>query len=51
MEYLADMFRKIWAQGPAGADILMTLERGGDVFSVHVRSANRQDYLKKPRLH
>ncbi len=51
VEYLADMFRKIWAQGPAGADILMTLERGGDVFSVHVRSANRQDYLKKPRLH
>ena len=48
---LANLFRKIWALGPAGTEIPLTLAREGDVFRVHIRSADRDDFLKKPHLH
>jgi S1-C subfamily serine protease len=48
---LANLFRKIWALGPAGTDIPLTLAREGDVFRVQIRSADRNDFMKKPHLH
>ena len=48
---LAAMFRRIWSAGPAGSEITLTLARRGGSSQVQIRSANRNDFLKKPRLH
>jgi len=48
---LAHLFRRIWALGPAGTEIPLTLAREDDVFRIRVRSADRNDFLKKPHLH
>ncbi len=48
---LADLYRKIWALGPAGTEVPLTLMREGDSFDVRIGSANREDFLKKPHLH
>lgn len=48
---LANLFRKIWALGPAGTQIPLTLAREGNVVRVDVQSADRDDFLKKPHLH
>jgi S1-C subfamily serine protease len=47
---LADFYRRLWKLGPAGVVALLTLERGGDVFDVEVRSIDRTSVLKKPRF-
>ena len=48
---LADLFRKIWSLGAAGAEVPMTLVREGSVSRVRVPSIDRQELLKKPSLH
>jgi len=48
---LAPLFRKIWSFGPAGSEVPLTLSRRGASSSVRIRSADRNDFLKKPRLH
>jgi S1-C subfamily serine protease len=48
---LAGMFRRIWSLGPAGTEIDLTLSRRGAQSRVRVRSAARDDFLRKPRLH
>jgi len=48
---LADLFRKIWSIGAAGVEVPLTLVREGAVSRIQVRSADRQDLLKKPALH
>ncbi|GGH07346.1 serine protease [Alsobacter metallidurans] len=48
---LATFFRQVWALGPAGVDVPLTLDREGDVFDVTLKSADRQRYLKSARLH
>jgi len=48
---LAALFRKIWSFGPAGSEVPLTLSRRGASSSVCIRSADRSDFLKKPRLH
>jgi len=48
---LANLFRKIWRLGAAGVEVPLTLVREGAVSRVRVRSADRQDLLKKPPLH
>ena len=48
---LADFYRAIWALGPAGVDVPLTLDREGDVFDVVVVSKDRRRFLKTPRLH
>jgi S1-C subfamily serine protease len=47
---LADFFRQIWSQGPAGTEIALTLARGGTPLHLQVRSADRDALLKKPSL-
>ncbi len=47
---LADFYRSIWALGGPGVDVPLTVEREGDLFQLTVVSADRHDFLKKPRL-
>jgi len=48
---LAELFRTVWRQGTAGVDVPLTLARGGDVIRITIRSADRNDFLRKPKLH
>jgi len=48
---LAEFFRLVWRQGAAGVVVPLSLARAGDVLRVNVKSADRNDYLKKPDLH
>ncbi len=47
---LAELFRQVWRQGPAGTEIPVTLARDGAPLHLRVRSADRYDLLKKPSL-
>jgi len=48
---LAEFFRAVWRLGTAGVEVPLTLSRGGDVLHITVKSADRNDFLKKPKLH
>jgi len=48
---LAELFRKVWSLGPAGTEIPLTLGRDGDLVRARLRSADRNDFLRKPQLH
>jgi len=48
---VADLFRKLWAAGPAGVEIPLLLGRRGAAVKVAVRTADRDDLMKKPQLH
>jgi S1-C subfamily serine protease len=48
---LAEFFRAVWKLGNAGVDVPLMLSRGGDVLHVVVKSADRNDFLRKPKLH
>jgi S1-C subfamily serine protease len=48
---LAALFRTIWSLGPAGSEVALTLSRRGTSSKVQIHSADRSDFLKKPRLH
>lgn len=48
---LADLFRNVWDLGAAGTEIPLTVAREGSVVKLRLRSADRNDFLKKPQLH
>ena len=48
---LAEFFRAVWRLGDAGVEVPLTLARDGDVLRMTVKSADRSDFLKKPKLH
>jgi len=48
---LVDMFRRIWAMGPAGVQVPLTLWRDGQTLTVGVATIDRNTILKAPRLH
>ncbi len=48
---LAGFFRRIWAQGPAGVDVPITIYRDGETMELHVKSSERNRFLKGPSLH
>jgi hypothetical protein len=48
---LAELFRSVWRLGPAGTEIPLTLAREGALSQVRLLSADRNDFLKKPRFH
>jgi S1-C subfamily serine protease len=48
---LGEMFRRVWSVGPAGTDIPITIVRGRNTSRMRVHSADRNDYLTKPRRH
>lgn len=47
---LAELFRHVWAQGPAGVSVRLTLARGESSVGAVVRSADREAFLRKPSL-
>ncbi len=48
---LADFLRKVWRLGGPGVEVPLMLAREGDVLRLNLRSADRNDFLKKPRMH
>src|SRR3954466_7103034 len=48
---LADLFRRIWACGSAGAEVRLKILRETSTREVVVKSVDRADFLKKPHLH
>jgi S1-C subfamily serine protease len=48
---LAGLYRRIWARGPAGAEIPLTIYRDGKTFDQKVVSADRNRFFKAPSLH
>jgi S1-C subfamily serine protease len=48
---LADFWRAIWAMGPAGTNIRLQVSRGKARRDVTINSADRVQFLKRPRLH
>lgn len=47
---LADFYRQVWNSGPAGSEIPVRVLRGGRETWLRVKSADRNSFLKKPRL-
>jgi len=48
---LAEFFRAVWRLGAAGVEVPLTLSRAGDELHITVKSADRNDYVRKPKLH
>jgi S1-C subfamily serine protease len=48
---LAGFFRRVWAQGPAGVDVPISIYRDGETKDVRVKSSERNRFLKGPSLH
>ena len=48
---LADFFRGLWSLGEAGVAVPLTIYRDGRMFDLHVTSADRAQFLRKPSLH
>jgi S1-C subfamily serine protease len=48
---LADLWRRVWAMGPAGSPVTLGFLREGKIAERQLVSADRNDFLKKPHLH
>jgi len=48
---LAELFRAVRRLGPAGVEVPLMIARAGEVLRFAVKSADRDDFLKKPNLH
>jgi hypothetical protein len=48
---LVELFRTVRGLGNAGVEVPLTLARAGDVLHITVKSGDRGDFLKKPKLH
>ena len=48
---LADLYRRVWSLGGPGAQIPLTLTRRGESVEARLVSADRGDFLRKPKLH
>ena len=50
VESLADFYRKVWASGPAGAEIPVRVIREGRDTWLRIKSADRSSFLRKPMM-
>ena len=48
---LASLWRRVWASGPAGSEVVLQVEREKETMRVRIPSADRSRLLKAPRLH
>ena len=48
---LAAFWRKVWASGPAGSEVVLQVARDSETMTVRVLSADRTRLLKAPKLH
>ena len=50
-ESQSSFYRKLWALGPAGVDVPLTVHHEGVTFDVVLASTDRARLLKGPKLH
>src|ERR1700731_1496130 len=48
---LASFWRRVWASGPAGSEVVLQVVRGNDTMRVRIPSADRARLMQAPRLH
>jgi len=48
VEGLADLYRKVWAQGNAGVDVPLSILKGTEVRDITVRSDDRYKFFQQP---
>jgi S1-C subfamily serine protease len=48
---LASFWRRVWASGPAGSEVVLQVMRDKETMEVRIPSADRTRLLKAPRLH
>ena len=48
---LASLWRKVWAGGPAGSEVVLQVVRDNETMTVRILSADRRRLLKTPQLH
>jgi S1-C subfamily serine protease len=48
---LAGFWRKVWAGGPAGSEVVLQVVRDNETLTVRVLSSDRTRFLKAPKLH
>lgn len=48
---LAEFYRSLWALGAAGVTVPLTVYHEGEISEIAVESADRNRFLKAPRLH
>jgi S1-C subfamily serine protease len=48
---LAGFWRKVWAGGPAGSEVVLQVVRDNETLQVRVLSADRSRFFKAPKLH
>jgi S1-C subfamily serine protease len=48
---LAHFFRRVWSLGEAGVEVPLTIHREGRSLDLRVKSGDRKQFLKAPRLH
>jgi S1-C subfamily serine protease len=48
---LASLWRKVWAGGPAGSEVVLQVVRDSETLTVRILSADRRRLLKTPQLH
>ena len=48
---LAGLWRKVWAGGPAGSEVVLQIGRDNQTLTVRVLSVDRTQFHKAPKLH
>jgi len=48
---LAGLWRKVWASGPAGSEVVLQIRRDNETLTARVLSVDRTQFLKTPKLH
>ena len=48
---LASFWRRVWASGPAGSEVVLQVTRDTETMKVRIPSADRTRLLKAPKLH
>jgi S1-C subfamily serine protease len=48
---LASLWRKVWAGGPAGSEVVLQVMRDNETLTVRILSTDRRRLLKSPQLH
>jgi S1-C subfamily serine protease len=46
LDDVADLYKKLWASGPAGTPVTLRMERDSDAFEVTVRTGDRSKFYK-----
>ena len=48
---VASLWRRVWASGPAGSEVVLRIGRDNEMMTVRIASADRSRLLKAPKLH